>query len=73
MMYADICANEVMFRIDLFDICNTFTYMVFDDGRFLSFCIVEVSRLFITEPYNIVAINKTVADRSRCSFYHFIR
>jgi len=42
MMYADICANEVMFRIDLFDICNTFTYMVFDDGRFLSFCIVEV-------------------------------
>ena len=73
MMYADVCTDEIMFRVDLLDIRNTFSDMVFDNGSFLSIRIVEIQCFFVTEPYNIVAVNKSIAYGSRISFYHFIR
>lgn len=42
MMYTDVCTDEIMVRVDLLDIRNTFSYMVFDNGGFLSIRIVEI-------------------------------
>ena len=46
MMYTDVCTDEIMVRVDLLDIRNTFSDMVFDNGGFFSIRIVEIQCFF---------------------------
>ena len=42
MMYTDIRTDEVMFRINLFDIRDTYTNMILDNAGFAGVDIIEV-------------------------------
>lgn len=42
MMYTEVRTDEIMVGVDLLDIRNAFSDMIFDNGCFLSIRIVEI-------------------------------
>ena len=63
-MYADICADEIMVGINLFNIRYALIDFIFNGSASFCFAVVQVDVFLVAKPYYVVIVYEPVAHRS---------